>query len=375
MNNIKSKKLTIVQVLPALNSGGVERGTLEISKYLVSKNHRSIVISQGGRMKDKLVKEGGEHIELPIGKKSLLTLRLIPKLIKILSKNNVDIIHIRSRFPAWICLIAIKFMENKKIPSIVTTFHGPYSINFYSSIMAKGDVVIAVSKMIKTYILKNYKINPKKIFLNYRGVDAKEFPYLFKPKDSWINEWNKDNPETKNKILLTLPGRVTRWKGQIHFLNIIASLNKDNPNIHGLIVGDVAANKLGFLEELKNKAIELGIKNKVSFIGHRNDLREIMSISKIIFSLSSEPEAFGRTTIESLKIGIPVIGYGHGGVGEQLKEVFPQGIIEKDDISSAVVLCKKWIKKAPKVTKTDSFSLETMQRNTLNIYMTALKNR
>jgi len=375
MNKIKSKKLTIVQVLPALNSGGVERGTLEISKYLVSKKHRSIVISQGGRMKDKLVLEGGEHIELPIGKKSLLTLRLIPKIIKILRKNKVDILHVRSRFPAWICLIAIKFMQNKKKPSIVTTFHGPYSINRYSSIMAKGDVVIAVSKMIKTYILKNYKINPKKIFLNYRGVDAKEFPYLFKPKDSWINEWNKDNPETKNKILLTLPGRVTRWKGQIHFLNIIASLNKDNPNIHGLIVGDVAANKLGFLEELKNKAIKLGIKNKVSFIGHRNDLREIMSISKIVFSLSSEPEAFGRTTIESLKIGIPVIGYGHGGVGEQLKEVFPQGIIEKDDISSAVVLCKKWIKKAPKVTKTDSFSLETMQRNTLNIYKTALKNR
>ena len=375
MNKIKSKKMTIVQVLPALNSGGVERGTLEISKYLVSKKHRSIVISQGGRMKDKLVLEGGEHIELPIGKKSLLTLRLIPKIIKILRKNKVDILHVRSRFPAWICLIAIKFMQNKKKPSIVTTFHGPYSINRYSSIMAKGDVVIAVSKMIKTYILKNYKINPKKIFLNYRGVDAKEFPYLFKPKDSWINEWNKDNPETKNKIILTLPGRVTRWKGQIHFLNIIASLNKDNPNIHGLIVGDVAANKLGFLEELKNKAIKLGIKNKVSFIGHRNDLREIMSISKIIFSLSSEPEAFGRTTIESLKIGIPVIGYGHGGVGEQLKEVFPQGIIEKDDISSAVVLCKKWIKKAPKVTKTDSFSLETMQRNTLNIYKTALKNR
>jgi len=375
MNKIKSKKLTIVQVLPALNSGGVERGTLEISKYLVSKKHRSIVISQGGRMKDKLVLEGGEHIELPIGKKSLLTLRLIPKIIKILRKNKVDILHVRSRFPAWICLIAIKFMQNKKKPSIVTTFHGPYSINRYSSIMAKGDVVIAVSKMIKNYILKNYKINPKKIFLNYRGVDAKEFPYLFKPKDSWINEWNKDNPETKNKIILTLPGRVTRWKGQIHFLNIIASLNKDNPNIHGLIVGDVAANKLGFLEELKNKAIKLGIKNKVSFIGHRNDLREIMSISKIIFSLSSEPEAFGRTTIESLKIGIPVIGYGHGGVGEQLKEVFPQGLIEKDDISSAVVLCKKWIKKAPKVTKTDSFSLEKMQRNTLNIYMTALKNR
>ena len=120
MDRIKSKKLTIVQVLPALNSGGVERGTLEISKYLISKNHRSIVISQGGRMMDKLIQEGGEHIELPIGKKSLLTLRLIPKIIKILRKNKVDILHVRSRFPAWICLIAIKFMQNKKKPSIVT---------------------------------------------------------------------------------------------------------------------------------------------------------------------------------------------------------------------------------------------------------------
>ena len=375
MDRIKSKKLTIVQVLPALNSGGVERGTLEISKYLILKNHRSIVISQGGRMMDKLIQEGGEHIELPIGKKSLLTLGIIPKLINILIENKVDVIHIRSRFPAWICLIAVKLMPKNKIPLLVTTFHGPYSINYYSSIMAKGDAVIAVSKMIKTYILKNYKIAPNKIFLNYRGVDAKEFPYLFKPKYEWIQEWNKDNPETENKTLLTLPARVTRWKGQIHFLNIIALLKKDNQNIHGLIVGDVAANKLGFLKELKNIAMKLGIEDKVTFIGHRTDLREIMSISKIVFSLSSEPEAFGRTTIESLKIGVPVIGYDHGGVGEQLKEVFPQGIIKKNDISAAVSLCKKWIKKTPKVRKTELFNLETMQTNTLKIYKAALKNR
>ena len=372
-NNLK--KLTIVQVLPALDSGGVERGTLEISKYLISKNQRSIVISEGGRMSRKLVKEGGQHIQLPIGKKSLLTLRIIPKLINIFNKNNVDIIHIRSRFPAWICFIATTFMPHSKRPSIVTTFHGPYSINWYSSIMAKGDAVIAVSKMIKSYILNNYKINPEKIFLNYRGVDVKEFPYLFKPEKLWIHKWNKDYPKSQNKILLTLPARVTRWKGQIDFLHIIALLSKKHPNIHGLIVGNVAVNKLSFLKELKDKAIKLNIEDKISFIGHRSDLKEIMSISKIVFSLSNEPEAFGRTTIESLKIGVPVIGYGHGGVGEQLKEVFSEGIIKKGDIPAAVNLCKAWIKKTPKVAKTNLFNLETMQSNTLKIYRAVLKNR
>jgi glycosyltransferase involved in cell wall biosynthesis len=375
MKKNNSKKLTIVQVLPALDSGGVERGTLEISKYLVSKNHCSIVISEGGRMSQKLAQEGGRHIELPIGKKSLLTLRIIPELITIFIKNNVDIIHIRSRFPAWICFIATTFMTHAKRPSIVTTFHGPYSINWYSSIMAKGDAVIAVSKMIKTYILSNYKINPEKIFLNYRGVDIKEFPYLFKPKKLWIHKWNKDYPKANNKILLTLPGRVTRWKGQIDFLHIIALLSHEYPNIHGLIVGDVAANKLSFLKELKDKAIQLHIEDKISFIGHRSDLKEIMSISKIVFSLSNEPEAFGRTTIESIKIGVPVIGYGHGGVEEQLKEVFSKGIIKKGDIPAAVNLCKAWIKKTPKVMKTDLFNLETMQSNTLKIYKAVLKNR
>ena len=375
MKKNNSKKITIVQVLPALDSGGVERGTLEISKYLVSKKHRSIVISEGGRMSKKLIQEGGEHIKLPIGKKSLLTLRIIPKLIKIFIKNNVDIIHIRSRFPAWICFIATSFIPHKKKPFIVTTFHGPYSINWYSSIMAKGDVVIAVSRMIKTYILSNYKINSKKIFLNYRGVDTKEFPYLFKPKKIWIDKWNKDNPKTRNKLLLTLPERVTRWKGQIDFLNIIKLLSDEYPNIHGIIVGDVAVNKKSFLKELIDEAIKLNIEDKISFIGHRSDIKEIMSISKIIFSLSNEPEAFGRTTMESLKIGVPVIGYGHGGVGEQLKKVFPQGIIKKNDISAAVSLCKKWIKKTPKVRKTELFNLETMQTNTLKIYKAALKNR
>ena len=160
-----------------------------------------------------------------------------------------------------------------------------------------------------------------------------------------------------------MPGRITRWKGQEDFIEIIAKLRKNHSNIIGLIVGDVKSNKKNFLNELKQKVEQLGVEKNIVFIEHRSDLREIMSISKIVFSLSKEPEAFGRTTIESLKLGIPVIGYSHGGVGEQLKEVFPQGQIGRKNKGQAVLLASKWIIDPPKVAYSKLFSLNEMLEN------------
>tara|TARA_B100001250_G_scaffold174890_1_gene150408 strand:+ start:389 stop:1504 length:1116 start_codon:yes stop_codon:yes gene_type:complete len=371
MTKNKKKKLTVLQIIPELNSGGVERGTLEVAKYLVDKGHRSIVISNGGRMKKQLIKEGSKHIEWEIGKKSLLTFKYVITLAKYLSNNNVDILHVRSRFPAWVCFFALKIISKAKRPSFITTFHGSYSINIYSSIMAKGDKVIVISKTIKKYVLDNYKIDPKKLFLNYRGVDSLEFPYLYKPEKKWITEWNKQYPQTKGKTLLTLPARITRWKGQKDFIEIIAQLKKNHSNILGLIVGDVKPNKNNFFSELKERAFELGVENNILFLEHRSDLKEIMSISKIVFSLSLEPEAFGRTTIESLKLGIPVIAYDHGGVGEQLKEIFPDGGIKKGNLSQAVLLASDWIKHPPKVPFSELFNLDKMLENTLKVYKNA----
>jgi len=368
MKTYNSKKLTIVQVLPALDSGGVERGTLEVGKYLVNKGHNSIVISGGGRMKRQLVKEGSKHIQWSIGKKSLFTLRYVFILARYLKNNKVDIVHARSRFPAWICFFALKIIPSQKRPKFITTVHGPYSVNFYSEIMTKGDGVIVISQTIKKYILKNYNINSDKLFLNYRGVDSHEFPYLHKPDKLWVDKWIKSYPNTHNKILLTLPARITRWKGQKDFIEIIAKLKQKHSNIIGLIVGDVQSNKKFFLRELKEKVEELDIKKNILFIEHRSDLREIMSISKIVFSLSIEPEAFGRTTIESLKLGIPVIGYDHGGVGEQLKEIFPQGQIKKKNLLQAAQLASKWIIDPPEVPFSKLFSLNEMLENTLEVY-------
>jgi hypothetical protein len=152
--------LTVLQVLPALDSGGVERGTLEVGAYLSANGHRSIVISAGGRMVNLLEKQGSEHHAWPIGKKSLLTLKLVHQLRKFLEKENVDILHVRSRFPAWIAYLAWKKMNPKTRPAFLTTVHGPYSVSPYSEVMTKGERVIVISDMIREYVTSQYKIKP-----------------------------------------------------------------------------------------------------------------------------------------------------------------------------------------------------------------------
>jgi glycosyltransferase involved in cell wall biosynthesis len=365
----EAKKLTVLQVLPALQSGGVERGTLEVGKYLVERGHRSIVISADGRMVDTLLREGSEHVRWDIGKKSLWTLRLVPRLRRFLRENNVDILHVRSRMPAWVCYLAWKGMDPKTRPRFVTTVHGPYSVNAYSAVMAKGERVIVISEMIRDYVLKNYPgTEPDKLRLIYRGVDPSESPYGYRPSQDWMDRWYAQHPETQGKKLLTLPARITRWKGQEDFIELLARLKDHVPDAHGLIVGETKDRKAHFLDELKARATALGVADRISFIGHRSDLREIMAISKIVFSLSREPEAFGRTTVEALSLGVPVIGYNHGGVSEQLRAILPDGGISVGQVVDAADLTAKWLNCAPEVPASQPFTLERMLNNTLKVY-------
>ena len=240
--------------------------------------------------------------------------------------------------------------------------------------MTKGEKVIVVSEMIRKYVLENYKIDRRKLVLNYRGVSDKIFPFNFKTSQKWLRKWHKDFPQTRNKIILTLPGRITRWKGQDDFLIVIKGIIKKYPNVHGLIVGD-EGKKLKFTKELKALVIEHGLDQNISFVGNRKDIKEIMSISKIVFSLSKEPEAFGRISLESLSLGIPVIAYSHGGVKEQLIKLLPKGLIEVGKINDAVNLTLKWIAKPPKIKKNNFFTLNKMLQNTLSVYEKVIKEK
>lgn len=363
------RRLTVLQVLPALQSGGVERGTLEVGKYLVEHGHRSLVISAGGRLVEQLEREGSEHFTWDIGKKSLWTLRLIPRLRRFLIENKVDILHVRSRMPAWICYLAWKGMNPNTRPHFVTTVHGPYSVNTYSAVMTKGERVIVISEMIREYVLENYPgTDPSKLRLIYRGVSPTSFPYGHKPDQTWLENWYAEFPQTAGMKLLTLPARITRWKGQEDFIELLARLKDSHQNVHGLIVGETKQGKSRFLDELKSKAGEFGVPDRLTFTGHRSDLREIMAISSIVLSLSREPEAFGRTTIEALSMGIPVIGYGHGGVGEQLAAIEPEGAVQAGDIASLARKTMDWLASPPRIKSQNSFTQEKMLSLTLNVY-------
>lgn len=363
-----NRKLTIVQVLPNLISGGVEKGVLEVAKYITLKGHESIVISGGGRMVDALECDGSKHIKWDIGRKSLITFFYIIKFIKLINNKKIDIIHARSRLPAWIVFLALKFINKNKRPHFITTVHGFNSISFYSSIMTKGERVIVVSKSIKFFITKYYKINAAKIVLNYRGIDPKEFNKNKLLSKEWIYSWENQFPFLKNKILLCLPSRITKRKGHEDFINLIYKLKQDNLNVHGLIVGDAKSLTDKYLHLLKKQINDNGLNKDITFTGYRKDIKNIMAISNIVFSLSREPESFGRTAIESIKLKTPFIGYDHGGVGEQLRMIFPEGLVQLNNKEDLYNNTKRIIRKKPAVKNTNLFELDNMLKNTLKIY-------
>ena len=371
MPRSEQRRLTVVQVLPALESGGVERGTLEVGKYLVAHGHRSIVISAGGRLVAQLEREGSEHLTWDVGRKSPLTLlRYIGRLRRFLRAEKVDILHVRSRMPAWVCYLAWRGMSPSTRPHLVTTIHGPYSVNRYGAVMSRGERVIAISDMIVAYIREHYPhVPPSHIRLIPRGVDPAQFPHGYRPSDEWLTQWRADSPELADRKVLTLPARVTRWKGQEDFIQVMQQLVADGRNVHGLIVGEAHPRRREFMQELQQQCRDLGLDGRITFTGHRSDLKEIMAVSDIVLSLSREPEAFGRVTLEALSLGRPVIAYDHGGVSEQMAAILPQGAVPVCDIDAVADRAAAWLADPPQVPAHNPFTLERMLSSTLKVYL------
>jgi glycosyltransferase involved in cell wall biosynthesis len=280
-----------------------------MGRYLSRKGHRSIVVSGGGRLVDQLKKDGSEHIKRSIGSKSPMALLHILPLRRFIVKNRVDILHLRSRMPAWIGYIVWKSLPRHRRPVLVTTFHGFYSVNAYSAIMARGEGVIAISKSIKKHILENYDrvTNVKLIF---RGVDTE----YFDPENIELSRqrrleksWALD----RSRRVLMLPGRLTRWKGQQFFLKSL--LHVLHPSFTAVMVGDTSDNQ-GYTAELEEFIEKNGLAGRAHLVGHCSDMPAAFMLADIVLSTSSlEPEAFGRTTVEAMAMGRPVIATAHGG--------------------------------------------------------------
>lgn len=363
------KKLTVLQLLPALESGGVERGTLEIAHALARRGDRSLVMSAGGRLVAPLVESSAEHFAWPIGEKSPKTLLLIGRLRRFLGERQVDILHARSRVPAWIAWLAWRGMNPATRPRLVTTVHGLYSVSRYSGIMTRGEAVIAVSETVRDYILTNYPGTPPwRVSVIHRGVDGRRYPHGWQPDAIWQEAFFARFPAARGKRILTLPGRVTRLKGHEDFIEIVGRLKRRGLPVYGLIAGGAAASKQRYLQKLRYRVRSTGLESDIGFTGQRDDLKNILAISGLALSLSSQPESFGRTTLEALRLGVPVAGYAHGGVAEILRTIYPPGLLPVGNLDESTRHIAQLLMQAPAVPEGDFFPLRAMLDQTLALY-------
>lgn len=362
--------MKILQILPEMNAGGVERGALEIAAHLVHAGNESVVVSNGGRQVGVLEQSGARHLALPVHRKRLGSLLQVRPLRRVFEKERPDIVHIRSRVPGWLAWLALRKMDPLTRPRLVSTVHGFYSVNAYSAIMTRGERVIAVSECIRDYVLRSFPRTPEPaIRVIPRGVEPGRFPRGFAPDAGWLETWRREQPHLDGKVVLLLPGRITRLKGHEDFFALVGALKDGGLPIHGLVVGDTHPKKRAYLDELRGAVNSRGLDHDVSFLGHRNDLREIMAVSDLVLSLSQQPESFGRTVVEALSLGRRFVGYDHGGVGEQLREIFPAGCVRLGDAAGLSATARRVLAERPEPGPIPAaYTLEAMCRGTEAVY-------
>tara|TARA_B100001057_G_scaffold131677_1_gene130920 strand:- start:698 stop:1774 length:1077 start_codon:yes stop_codon:yes gene_type:complete len=357
--------MKVLQILPQLNIGGVERGTLDLSKELIQKGHESFVISGGGILVDELTKSGAKHFEMPIHIKSLKTLSLAKLLSKKILSIDPDIVHVRSRMPAWVNFRAFKMLKKK--PILISTFHGLYSFPIYSKVMSFVDHSIAISKTVELYMLENYKIDTNDITVIPRGCDSADF------NNQSINPNDRDKifsefPQLVGKKVLIIPGRITKWKGISEFIELLSLLDD---SFHGLIVGPAAKSKKKYLKKLQNKVSLLKLEDKITFTGPRKDIANIYKISDVVYNLSQTPEPFGRTMIEAIACGAKVVGWDHGGASEILTELFPQGLVSLNNMDE-LVETTKLVSSQESWPRENTFTASRMTNSTISLYQSLI---
>ncbi len=303
-----------MQVVPELNAGGVERTTIEIAEALANAGNVAHIVSKGGRMEDELRKTGAVLHRLNIGSKNPLSLRTNTQaLIKIIKHNDIDIVHARSRAPAWPASAAARATKR----AFVTTYHGIYNAKSrlkrrYNAIMAKGDLVIANSEFTKAHIISEHSLAADKIRVIPRGVDIERFnPQKINRAD--IKKLRGEWQENKGQKIILLPGRLTRWKGQIIAIKAMAELK--NKNIKLVLLGD-AQGREDYVTEIKTLIERLELSDRVFIAPHTNDMPTALMAADLVISASTDPEAFGRVMAEAQAMQRLVIASNHGGSRE-----------------------------------------------------------
>jgi len=306
----------ILQVVPALEIGGVERGTLDLAQAIAARGDVALVASAGGRMAMELPGVGAEHVFMPLDRKTPWSLVAnMVRLEALIAARGVDLVHARSRFPAWSALWAAR---RSGVP-FVTTFHGTYSFRSepkrrYNAVMAKGDRVIAISQFIAWHLRAHYDVAPDALRVVPRGVDLRRFDPENVHHERWMKlaaRWNL--PDGAPVVLL--PGRLTAWKGHGVLLDALVRLGRRD--LRCLLVG-ADQGRTRYRRWLEEAIVARGLGETVSIRDDCDDMPAAYMLADVVVSASTEPEAFGRVAGEAQAMGRPLVASNHGGIPEQI---------------------------------------------------------
>jgi len=319
-----TKKIKVLQVIPKLGYGGAETGCYDLAHFLAEQNCKSFIVTSGGALLKFIKKEKVKVFRLPVHTKNPILILFNAIIISlIILIYNINIVHARSRAPAWSCLIATKITSRK----FVTTFHGTYNFSnrfkkFYNSVMVRSHLIIAGSNFIFSHINENYGdffLNRKrKLLVIFRGINAN----YFNPQKislSKIEKFSKKNSIDRDKFIILLPGRLSFWKGQKIFIEALKLLSEQNHNqpFEGIILGDEQGRSV-YKKQLIALVEQYRLKKIIKFIDHCDEMPVAYKIANLVCSCSTEPEAFGRISVEAQSMGLPIIASDIGGSTETI---------------------------------------------------------
>ncbi len=370
----------VLQVLPALVTGGVERSTIDVAKALVQAGWTAYVTSSGGPMLRELERAGAIHFTLPMQSKNPFVQRAnVDRLLDLIDRHGIDIVHARSRAPAWSARAAAR---RRALP-FVTTFHGTYSAGnplkrYYNSIMAKGDRVIANSQFIAEHVKRIYGVSDGRLVTIPRGLDLARFDPARVSAERMADltaQWRL--PDGVPVILL--PGRLTRWKGQGVLIDAVAKLAESlgRTNLMCLLVGDDQGRD-DYRAELEAQVDRRKLQGVVRIVGHCRDMPAAYMLADVVVSASTDPEAFGRVAAEAQAMGRPVIATDHGGAKETVLPGVTGWLIPPSDPAALALALRQALTIDPvrrqelavaaRTHIAETYTVERMCAATLNVY-------
>lgn len=366
----------VLQLLPRLETGGVERGTVQIAGAITAAGGTALVSSEGGALEPLLKHAGATHIALPMASKNPWTVwRNADRLVALIVRYGVEVVHARSRAPAWSALAACQ----RTGAHFVTTFHGTYNFRSelkrrYNAVMTKGELVIANSRFIARHMAEAYRVRPEKVRVIQRGVDLLRFdPAAVAPERlaKLSAQWRLED----GVPLVLLPGRLTRWKGQLLLLEALARLS--DLELRCVIVGSDQG-RSAYRRELEERIAALGLAGRAFLFDHCEDMAAAYLLADVVVNASVEPEAFGRVIGEAQAMGRPVVAGDHGGAPEQIAPGETGFLFAPGDAAALAEALRRALgldtaaREALGARAIDNvranFSLEQMCRKTLAVY-------